>query len=143
MYVDAPGRPELLVKAQGLIVTGIERLQAARQHIIDNDDPVDADYHVTLFQGDLPELFYFSASIEGFSTLVVAIHDALRHREGESLTIEQVNALIKCLSLLRDKPFMSYDAALDLIDELEAVGFNPEPPEALAVEQILLDEGDH
>ena len=83
LYVDAPGRPELLVKAQGLIVTGIERLQAARQHIIDNDDPVDADYHVTLFQGDLPELFYFSASIEGFSTLVVAIHDALRHREGE------------------------------------------------------------
>ncbi|MGH6825790.1 hypothetical protein [Methyloceanibacter sp.] len=142
LYVDEPGRPEILLKAQALIVSGVQRMEAARRCIAEDEDPLGADYQVTLFQGDIPELFYFSTLSEGFSTLVVAIHDALKGREGAPLNVDQINAVLRCLVRLRDQPFMRYDTALDLIDDLQAVGLSTDPPEAAALAEILLDEGD-
>jgi len=139
LYADAPGRPQILLKAQAILVAGLERMAAARDYIV-GEELLNADYEVTLFQGDLPELFYFSASVEGFSTVVVAIHDALKNRQGKPLDLDQINAIRRCLTALTDRPFMKYDDALDLVDLLETTGLCVNPPESSAVAEILLED---
>jgi hypothetical protein len=68
------------------------------------------------------------------------MHHALRNRGPSPLTSDQLNCLSFCLDRLTKEMFLSYDAALDLIDELENAQLNVNPVEAAALNSILIDE---
>jgi hypothetical protein len=106
------------------------------------DDSVSADYEITLFQGAIPELFCCNSIGEGFSAVVVALRWALKNRRGDPLTSEQLYAALNCVVRLNKQLFMKYEAALDLIDDLEKVGLNTDISIAAPLVRLLIEEAD-
>jgi len=141
LYAETPGRSALLLRATELLALSVRRLQEARERL-DDEDQIGADYEVTLFQGDLPELFYLSSLSEGFGAVIVALYHGLKNRRAARLTPEQLLVVQRCAARLGRQLFLNYEAALDLIDELETVGLKIDPPEAEGLTEILVDAGD-
>lgn len=140
LYPVAVGRGQLLATARGLLFSGYERLARAQVHLSEGDN-VASDYEVSLFQAELPELFCCAIS-EGLSTLVVAVHHALKNRGPSPLSAEQLNNLKFCIGRITKEIFLSYDAVLDMLDELEACGLNIDPPEAETLGALLNESVD-
>src|SRR5262249_40202677 len=135
------GRGALLIRALVLLTQGEQSLQNAQRYLA-NEDFVNADYEVTLFQGTIPELFCCQALGEGFATVIVALNRALKNRRGDPLSRHQLLTLTSCVTRLRKEIFLSYETALDLIDALEATGLNTDLSIAAPLATLLLDEED-
>jgi hypothetical protein len=123
LYPTEVGRSALVIRARKLLADGQQSLNAALAYISD-DEPVRADYEITLFQGAIPELFCCNSIGESFAAIVVALRWALKNRRGDPLTSEQLRTVLNCVARLNKELFMSYDTALTLIDDLESVGLN-------------------
>src|SRR6266511_1971840 len=66
--VTTAGRAQLLGTARALLAAGRDRLRRAHEYLDDGND-VGADYEVSLFQGDIPELFCCSSISEGLGAV--------------------------------------------------------------------------
>ena len=139
LYPVAVGRGQLLSTARTLLSAGQERLNRAQEYLRDGNQ-VGADYEISMVQGDIPELFCCSSISEGLAVIALAVHHALRNRGPSPLTEKQLNILSLCIGRLNNEIFLSYEAALNLIDELEESDLNVNPPEAETLSSILIDE---
>jgi hypothetical protein len=141
LYPVHVGRGALVIRALTLLGEGQLSLKKALDYLKD-DDPVSADYEITLFQGAIPELFCCNSIGEGFATIVVALRWALKNRHGDPLTYEQSTAVLGCVDRLNRELFLKYETALDLIENLESVGLNTDPSIAVPLATLLIDDTD-
>jgi hypothetical protein len=139
LYPEEIGRSSLLIRAWTLLAQGQQSLRKARDCLID-EDTLNADYEITLFQGLIPELFCCKPIGEGFATIVVALRWALKNRRGDPLTLEQLDAVLNCVVRLNTELFLKYERALDLIDDLENAGLNTDISVAEPIAALLIDE---
>jgi hypothetical protein len=139
LYPTDSGNSALVRRIYKTLQSSLQHIDKARESLA-ADDFIDSDYHVTAVQGDLPELFCAASISEGLRIFVVTLHYALTNRRGAPLTIEQISAIYLCLLRLKKMIFIRLEEALDLVDKLESVGLNTDPPEAAALNKLLLDE---
>jgi hypothetical protein len=139
LYVGNIGRGRLILRARGILQSGAVRLSQA-QILLAQNDRVGADYEITLFQGDIPELFCCYSLSDGFGAVVAALYHALKNRRGDGLTVDQLTAVQSCVIRLENEPFFAYESALDLIDALDDAGLRTDPIIADALGEVLLDE---
>jgi hypothetical protein len=143
LYSSEVGRGALLIHAHDLLVKGERRLRAALD-CLQNEDIVGADFEITLFQGDIPELFCCNSIGESFTTVVVALRWALKNRKGAPLSMEQLSAVLHCVVRLSKEMFLDYDTALNLVDALEDAGLNADVSVAAPVAELLIEDiGEH
>lgn len=142
LYADAADSALLLGRALQLLRDCTERLVRAQRFLSDGKK-LDSDYEVSLVQGDLPELFCCKSVSESFGVIVLSVYYALENRRGSPLSDNQLSAIRKVIRLLCTQIFMSYEDALDLLDELEEAGLKIDPPEFSHLQSVLLDESDH
>lgn len=138
LYSGASGRGRLILKARSILDGAVVRLRRAQQ--LQSEDRVATDYEVTLVQGDLPELFCCSSLSEGFAALTVGLHHALRNRKGEAITAEQLSEVTGAVARMAKEPFVNYEHALDVLDRLEDVGLNVNPPINQAIAEVFDEE---
>ena len=129
----------LLHRALVLLSEGETRLQKAQELLVEEDD-LSADYEITLFQGNLPELFCCRVISDGFAAVIVALHHALKNRLGSPLTSDQIFVVLKSVQRLRKEPFLVYDKALNIIDSMDAAGLQTDPPISNALNVLLIDD---
>jgi len=115
----------------------IEHLEEAREasleeRIFDSDDLAIRASRAAL------DGFRYATIGEGWSTILVAVHAAIRNR-GEQLTVPQLEQLAIVCRVLRNEPNLGRSRALDAIETLEQVDLDP-MPEALAILGELGDE---
>jgi hypothetical protein len=139
LYSAEFGRSALVIHARTLLAKGQQSLSAALDYIRD-DDVVRADYEITLFQGAIPELFCCNSIGEGFATIVLALRWALKNRRGDPLTLDQLIAVLNCVTRLNRELFITYDTALDLVDDLEKVGLNTDISIAAPLARLLIED---
>ena len=139
LYPAETGRSALLIRAQTLLAQGERSLRKALDCIMD-EDAVGADYEITLFQGAIPELFCCKSIGEGFATIVIVLRWALKNRRGDPLTSEQLSVVLNCVVRLNKELFLTYETALNLIDDLENVGLNTDLSIAAPLATLLIDE---
>jgi hypothetical protein len=65
---------------------------------------------------------------QGFTAVVNAINWALANRVGASLTKKQVVGLIGAVDRILWSPYMHFDTAMSVLDELETLGLTIESP---------------
>jgi hypothetical protein len=132
---DAPTNA-ILNCARGLLKEH-ERLLTDAQKLLADGDAIGADNEISLFQADLPELFCCRTLSEGFAAVIVALHHATQNKDGAPMTNEQLTAVHRCVEKLHENIFLSFTAALNLIDQLTDTGLKVEPAEAEYLSDIL------
>jgi hypothetical protein len=138
---DTP-RPLISMKAlypdvEGLAppyaATAIRILGKALSHLQDAidaakiDDWFASDNKVMIFENLLPELFCCRKLGDGFGAVINAVHFALKNRDDESLTIDQISAISGLMERVHQRPFLSFGEAVDQINALRKKGLNPRP----------------
>jgi hypothetical protein len=126
----------VIVRARELLADMAQRTNAAHLYLSDGD-MIGADQEINLLQADLPELFCCRELSEGLATLTVALHFALLNRKDQVLSQDQLYVVRKCVELVYQSPFINFDTALDLVEELKSVGLVTDPPEAEILSDIL------
>jgi hypothetical protein len=117
---------DILNRARQLLKEHDRRLNEAKDMLAEGDT-IGADNEISLFQADLPELFCCRALSEGFAAIIVALHHAMQNRGGVPMTNEQMLAVLGCVQTLHANIFLSFTAALDLIDHLADAGLKSLP----------------
>lgn len=104
-----------LRKALELILQALEALK--------DDRIIESDNCVMLFGGLLPELFCCRSIGDGYCSIVNAIIIAMENKKGDFLGFDQLQELKKVTTRILNEPFMKFEESINLIDELEEVGF--------------------
>ena len=91
-------------------------------------DPIKADLQLQSLRPMLRKLFMCREIGDGFAAVVDALISSLQNNHGMPLLEPRFDAVQKALLQLRDQPFLSFAAAVNIIEDLERVGFSTEPP---------------
>ncbi len=128
--------------SQGLILLAqcLQRAERAinyvrTQQLVSADDQ--AHHMLTL----LDELFCLRRISEGFANVVAACGNGLRNLRGQLPSEEHLLALNSCLLAIKKKPFLDFDASVELIERLEAVDLNVDAAGTNEILDWLGDEG--
>ena len=113
----------LLSRAYILLGQALQRLDRAIDYCR-SGDPILADDQVNHLRVVLDELFCARELSEGFASVVNACSNGIRNLHGAMAEEKQLLALNSCVLALRKKPLISFDASLEMIDRLEASGFD-------------------
>ncbi len=125
-----------IVRARELLAEMASHASTAQMHLAAKE-LLDADQEINLIQADLPELFCLRELSQGLATVTVALNQALQNRGSGILNDDQLYAVRRSVETLRDQPFLSFDAALDLVDDLVRTGLTTEPPEGRILGEIF------
>lgn len=138
-----PAGPELdtdLSRALGMLSQCLARLDNGITAFRGGDKiAADDEVHHLLVLTD--ELFCLRHLSDGFGNIVDACGNALRNKNGDMLTEQQLLAVNSSLLALKKRPFLSFDSSLDIIDRLEAAGLDVESAETNELVNALADEG--
>lgn len=115
-----------------------EKRLAGAQNFMREGDFIGADNEISLLQADIVELFLCRTLSDGFASLVVALHHALRNRGGSPLTELQLACVRKCILSLYENTFLSFSDALSLVEDLQDVELITDPPESEYLEEALV-----
>jgi hypothetical protein len=115
-----------LIRALQLLPQAIRALEGARD-TIRSGDLLQSDQHVHAVQVLLPELFRCRTIGDGFAATINALEIALVNQHGEPLTEKEIGSSLRALKELRSHPFLSFDNAQQLIEELEKTGLLVDP----------------
>lgn len=127
-----------LLKALGLLADGIGFLERARAETRTGNVLV-ADRFVQRFQRLLPDLFSARAIGDGFGVVVNSIHIAFINQHGRPLSLDQLTALWRVLKELRTRPYLTFDQALEYIEQIEDAELQVDP----AILSELLSDNEH
>lgn len=105
-----------------------------------NGNLVEADLEASRAFAVWPELFLCRSISDGFGAVVLGIYYAYQNVAGDAFSLEQLTRLASSIEFLREHPFLTFDAALGLLDELEDAGLEINPAEAGALGEILAGE---
>ena len=137
LYPNVESGPVL--QAQRLIGECLEFLKKADKtppgtmHLIEYDSLMIRARHL------LRRLFELRHIGDGFGATINGLLCSLHNKQAERLTAKQFSAVCEALGQLQRRPRLHFDSANGLLDQLEDVGLDIEPP---FVEQITgyLDE---
>jgi hypothetical protein len=104
-----------------------------------DQDGIDRDEAVNLLKAELPRSFALDGWSEGALAIITALYHGLRNGRGVALNDAQYTEVSKAVTVLRDRPFLRFDHALDHIEALQAKGFETEPLEAALLQTAWLD----
>jgi hypothetical protein len=97
-----------------------------------------ADDAVLRFLALLPELFCCRSLGDSFGTVVNALYHGIKNLGGMPIELPQITAARNAIKRLRQRPFLDYDEALNLVASMEAAGMNVDPPGLLVIGEVLL-----
>jgi hypothetical protein len=101
---------------------------------------IDLDTELMKAKGVLIKAFDYRESLgDGYSGLVNAAIWALANSSVQPPSRKQLRVLSASLHRLRDRPYMHFDTAMALMDDLESEGFDIEPP---ALDDLLIRDDD-
>ena len=128
------------------LTTAFQLLDEAASHTVEalaakeTGDELAADTALFKVQALMPELFCYRVLGDSFGATINALHHALKNGLANPLTIPQIKAIEKALKKLRAEPFLSFDEATDMVEELEEVGLNTSPAAFKYLADWLLDD---
>jgi hypothetical protein len=128
LYRASPGDP--LAKMIGLLdlaIIQVEKLSTA----VDGCEPLQINEESMQLVALLRKLFCFRHVGEGFGNLIGALETALGNTSGQLLTQQQVFIIGNVLKHLRSAPFLTFEASLADIEQLQNAGLNIAPSEIL------------
>ncbi len=112
-----------LSRAKRVLRTCIEHCREAREHL-EEGDGLKSDNEMVHVQNRLPDLFTFREFGDGFGMVVDALLTAFENLDDMPCDLQQIKAVRRVLSDLRDRPFMSSKKAVDLTLQLEEAGLD-------------------
>jgi len=118
--------------ANGGIKKAIPLLREAIKHSekaindFDSDQPVGANDEMGHLRSLVAELFECRSIGEGYAGVTNALLFGMRNMRTEPFTKQHAQAARWALTELRERPFMCYEKALDLIITLEEAGYTVE-----------------
>lgn len=127
LYPVAEARSNIFDTALGLLREGIDSLIEAVSASEDGDI-LKLDDAVMRTKGLMPELFCCRAIGDGYGALINAVSNALRNFDPTNSELTQVLSMKVALMKLRTAPYMSFDAATDIILQIEDSGLDIDPP---------------
>jgi hypothetical protein len=115
-----------LIHALQLLPQAIKALEKARD-ALGSGDLLQSDHYVHAVQVLLPDLFRCRTVGDGFAATINALEIALVNQHGEPLSEREISSSLRALKELRLHPFLSFDSAQQLIEELEKTGLLVDP----------------
>jgi hypothetical protein len=112
-----------LSRGKRVLRTCIEHCREAREHL-EEGDGLKSDNEMVHVQNRLPDLFTFREFGDGFGMVVDALLTAFENLDDMPCDLQQIKAVRRVLSDLRDRPFMSSKKAVDLTLQLEEAGLD-------------------
>jgi hypothetical protein len=112
---------------------------ASSLHAAKTRDAIDRDEAVMSLQAELPRSFALDGWSDGALAIITALHHGLRNRKGQALDATQYLRVYEAVTALRDKPFLRFEPALDVVDALQNVGLETDPEEALILQAVFND----
>jgi len=138
LYPATEGAHPELLKALGLLADAIALLDQARVAALNN--ALDADRLVQRVQVLLPTLFTCRRLGDGYGLVINSLHFAFINLRGKPLSKEQINAVWRVLKELRNRPFLTFEQALNCVSEFEEVRLEVDP--TVLSELVCNEEGD-
>jgi hypothetical protein len=89
---------------------------------------MEVDSEIHHIQVLLPEVFCCRRLGDGFGAIVDSVQNALRQNRGLTLAGSKLRALHSILTVARNKPFIKFEEAVEVIIEFESNEFIVEPP---------------
>jgi len=129
-----------LSRAKRVLRTCIEHCREAQQYL-EEGDGLKSDNEMVHVQNRLPDLFTYRDLGDGFGMVVDALLTAFENLDDMPCDLQQIKAVRRVLSDLRDRPFMSSGKAVDLTLQLEEAGLDTDH-EAMAPFSDWLGEVD-
>lgn len=108
-------------------------------HAAKTRDAIDRDEAVMSLQTELPRSFALDGWSDGALAIITALHHGLRNRKGQALDNTQYLRVCEAVAALRDKPFLRFEPALNVVDALQNAGFETDPEEALTLQSVFYD----
>ena len=102
-------------------------------------DPIHADDAMQHVHAMLPELFCCRALGDGFGAVVSALLGTFDHLRGLPMKLQQIRAVRCAVETIRSNPRISFETAMEQIDQLERSGLNVDPPLAGELAEVLDD----
>lgn len=138
LYPASAGTEKIVVRVLGLLADAIALLGNGR-NALRNNEPVSADRFTQRFKMMLPDLFSCREIGDGYGVVINSIHFAAINLHGVPLSDKQLITVWRVLRELRNKPFISLDEGIALVEELEASGLQVDPP---VIHKLLFDSED-
>ncbi len=126
LYPATEGSASDLIRALGLLADAIELLEKARAAARDKEI-VTSDRYTQRFKALLPDLFGCRRVGDGYGVIINSLHFALVNQHGEPLSFEHLTTAWRVLKGLRNRPFVSFDEAMESVGELEASNLKVDP----------------
>lgn len=115
-----------LIRVLDLLSEATEILQEARS-LAAASNLIESDRLVMRFQLILKQLFAFRKFGDGFGNMVNSMTISLVNKKGQILGQQELTALWRIIKDLRERPFLGFEASLDLVENLEDAGFEVDP----------------
>lgn len=125
--------------AKKILYTLLQDCDEAQQKFKEGDY-IRSDDKIQSIQMGMSELFCFRQYSEGLGYASVAIFHALKNEGGELLEMDKISALRQSLYYFWQKPFLSFDEALDIVDVLERHEMIVEPEEISNLTELLNEQ---
>lgn len=139
LYGDARDGSDLVQVARRILLECEQHILAAID-AASKDDPLGADLEASRAFAIWPELFLCRSISEGLGAAVLGIHYAYLNAVGDLFSNKQLQQLADSVAFLVQNPFLNFDRALDLLDDLDDCGLKVDPPEASALGEILVQD---
>lgn len=125
LYDAKESSPEL-AQALDLLSEAKQILEEAKAAAV-HQNIIESDRSLMQFQARLPGLFSCRKLGDGFGNVINSIMIALVNKRGIPLDLKDIVALWRIIGELRQRPFLSFESSVELIEELEEVGFAVDP----------------
>jgi hypothetical protein len=140
LYPGASDTDGALARAKRVLRVCIEHCRGAQNHL-EEGSALKSDNEMVHVQNRLPDLFTYRELGDGFGMVVDALLTAFENLDDMPCDLQQIKAVRRVLSDLRDRPFMSSGKAVDLTLRLEDAGLDTDH-QAMAPFSDWLEEVD-
>jgi len=126
LYTEIEALPATVVESLSALGEAIKTVDFARRSA-EEEDLLMADDHITRFRLMLPRLFAARDVSRGYEAVINALYFSFVNKTDAALDLKQIVVVWRILKQLREHLFLSFDAAMEYVDELEASGFSVYP----------------
>src|SRR6266436_364176 len=129
---------------QSILGSALILLAEAETKLLDGEtlarvgDQISSDDATQHFLALLPELFCCRSLGDSFATVINALFHELKNLNGVPVEEAQITQMLNAIRVLRRRPFLEYNEALDVVARLEATGLRVAPRGLAIIAEALL-----